>query len=62
MEKKKEQIKKSAPSPKAVGKYVAKVGGNLSDGKRFEAGDVLSNLTPSDLVALKELDAIGEVE
>lgn len=62
MEKKKEQIKKSAPSPKAVGKYLAKVGGTLSDGKRFEAGDVLSNLTPSDLAALKEMDAIGEVE
>jgi hypothetical protein len=60
MEKKKEQPKKPSLPSKAVGKFIAKVGGNLSDGKRFEAGDLLSNLTPSDLAALKAMDAISE--
>jgi len=62
MEKKTTETKKSAPSSKAVGKYIARIGGNLSDGKRFEAGDALTNLTPSDLAELKAMDAIEEVK
>ena len=59
MEKKKTE--KKAEAPKAAGSYKAKVGGNLADGTRFEAGETLKGLSASDVSALKEMDAIEEV-
>jgi hypothetical protein len=38
--------------------YTATVGGNLSDGTRFEAGDVLEKLKKSDKEALIEMGAL----
>ena len=43
-------------------RYIAKVGINLSDDSRFEAGDELPNLKPSDEAALIEMDAIEVAE
>jgi len=60
MEKKKIEAKKAEAPAKAGGQYKAKVGGNLADGTRFEAGDTLSGLSASELAALQEMDAIEE--
>jgi hypothetical protein len=49
-----------APAPKSSGGFVATVGGNLSDGSRFEAGDKLGSLKPNEIKALKEMGAIAE--
>jgi len=51
------------PQQKKSKGLVATCGGHLSDGTRFEEGDVLSGVTAEDLEALKELNAVsGEGE
>jgi hypothetical protein len=39
-------------------KYIALVGFHTSDGKRYEAGQVVDDLTPKDKEALLEMNAI----
>jgi hypothetical protein len=62
MEKKKIEAKKAEAPAKAGGQYKAKVGGNLADGTRFEAGEVFKSLSSSELAALRQMDAIEEIK
>lgn len=50
---------KTAPKKSSVS-YVALVGFNTSDDKRFEEGDAVSGLKPSDEATLLRLSAIAE--
>jgi hypothetical protein len=43
-------------------KYIALVGFHTSDGKRYEAGQLVGELTPKDIEALLEMNAIAETE
>lgn len=58
MEEKEIKEVKSAPKKPASG-YVALVGFDTSDGKRFEIGDKVVGIKASDEAALLEMDAIG---
>lgn len=51
-------VKETKPVKSAF--YIALIGGNLSDGSRFEEGDKLGSLTAEDIKALKEMGAIAE--
>lgn len=52
-----------AKKQKQTEKYLFTVGGNLSDGSRFEAGEeVSSTITADDFIALTETGAIKTVE
>lgn len=57
----KDQTKQKAKQKARHKKYIAKVGGNLADGSRFEAGDVLTDLTDKERAALIEMEAIEEL-
>lgn len=62
MEKKKIE-KAETPKAKQGGKlFIALCGGNLSDGTRFEEGETLVAVSPSDASALIEMGAIKEAE
>lgn len=50
---------KAVKAPKPVAKnYVAVAGFDTSDGKRFEIGDKVEGVNPSDLAALIEMEAV----
>lgn len=52
-----------AKKQKPTEKYLFTVGGNLSDGSRFEAGeDVPATVSESDLAALIAMGAVETVE
>lgn len=59
MEEKEVKQVKAAPK-KASGGYVALVGFETSDGKRYEEGDAVSGLKDSDETALLEMGAIAK--
>ncbi len=54
--------KKTVPAKKVAGQFVAVAGGNLADGKRFEIGEVLVNLSDAEIKALTAMQAIKSAE
>jgi len=57
MEKKETKSEKKEVK-KPSGSFVAIKGIALADGRRFEEGDKVSDLTPDEVAALKEMQAI----
>lgn len=53
------EAKKKQSQPKKKKVYRALVGGNLADGSRFEAGQVL-DCSAKELAELKKLNAVAE--
>jgi hypothetical protein len=56
------EIKEPKAAKKSGGKYVALIGFDTSDGKRFEKDDTVMGLKPTEVSALLEMEAIEEVK
>lgn len=56
------EIKEPKVAKKSVGKYVALIGFDTSDGQRFEKDEPVVGVKPGDIAVLLEMNAIAEVK